>query len=65
MYLTDLKIIDELLLDYKDEAHLTWKELESYSNLTSYAMNRLREAWKNNEMESITLSLANYFRDNG
>ena len=62
MTLTDLKIIDELLCDIKQRENLTWEQLEDHSNITRYAMGRLREAWcVKFEMDTITLGLSEYF----
>lgn len=63
MFLSDLKIIDELLCDLKQHLNLRWEDLESYNNICNYSMNRLRIAWKNREIERITMGLAEYFRN--
>lgn len=59
---SDLKLIDELLVDMRRTGE-TYSQLERRSSVTRDAMQRLREAWKSGEMESITLSLALYFKD--
>lgn len=58
--ITDLKLIDELLVDMRGTR--TWHELELSSSVTRAAFRRLREAWKAGEMPMITLSLVNYFK---
>lgn len=61
--MTDLKLLDELLIDYKTARGLNFADLEGGhgSNLTVRIMRRLREAWQGGEMEAITLALADYF----
>ena len=61
--MTDLKLIDELLCGIKARYGMTWRQIEDDPFVTGDAMDRLRVAWKNGEMEEITLSLANYFDD--
>lgn len=60
MRYTDLKLIDELLVDLKQKDALTWEELERRSFIAREAINRLREAWSSGEIKLITLSLAKY-----
>lgn len=55
---SDLKLIDDLLVLSKDD---TWENMEQDSYIIRDAMARLRQAWTDGEMETITLSLANYF----
>jgi hypothetical protein len=59
--MNDLKLIDELLCDYKTAKGITLADLEHYSSVTAAAMQRLRQAWKSGEMPVITLSFANHF----
>ena len=61
--MADLKMVDELLCLMKQQNNLTWAELERFTNTSHQAMQRLRQAWKNGEMEIITLGLANYFEE--
>ena len=61
--MTDLKLIDELLVVLKDERRMTWAELERSSFTAREAMIRLLIAWNSGEMKTITLSLAKYFRE--
>jgi hypothetical protein len=59
----DLKLIDELLCDLKMATGVrTWAEVEGYTSVTRQAMTRLRAAWRDREMASITLGLSNYFK---
>lgn len=57
--MTDLKLIDELLVSLRDGR--TWQEVERDSYIARQAITRLRQAWKSGEMPMITLSLADYF----
>lgn len=60
---TDLKLIDELLCDLKQElGDPPWKVVEFHTSITLHAMLRLRRAYTLGEMELITLSLAKYFQ---
>lgn len=60
--MTDLKLIDELLIDLLQAKHYrTVAELENHSSVTRDAMERLREASASGEMPVITLRLARYF----
>lgn len=58
---SDLKLIDELLCDFRQREQLSWEEVESWSSITREAMARLRTAWRSGEMSIITLSLSKYF----
>ena len=58
--MTDLKIIDELLIIMK-KPDQSWGEFENSYNITQEAMTRLRNAYLSGEMECITASLAIYF----
>jgi len=60
--LTDLKIIDELLVLMKPLGR-SWDEFERSYSIVNAAMERLRIAYLSGEMQEITLSLANYFRE--
>jgi hypothetical protein len=59
----DLKIIDELLLDYMLSKKLMPHDLEMYSTITSEAICRLRKAWDADEMLYITKTWADYFEE--
>lgn len=59
--MTDLKLIDELLCEIRSRNNLSWAELESWSNLTREAMNRIRVAYYSKERPAITLGLSKYF----
>lgn len=60
--MTDLKLIDELLIDLKDESGYSIDDLEHrISSVTKEAMRRLRVAWQAGEMPEISLCFANYF----
>lgn len=61
--MTDLKIIDELLVLMKPPS-MTWKQFHGQYNITATALDRLREAWNAGDMPWITASLADYFREN-
>lgn len=61
--MTDLKLLDELLCDFKTATSRSWEEVEQYSSVTREAMQRLRDAWLADELPVVTLSLARYFRD--
>jgi len=58
--MTDLKIIDELIILMK-KPDQSWVEFENSYNITQEAMDRLRNAYLSGEMEHITASLAIYF----
>jgi hypothetical protein len=59
--MTDLKLIDELLILMKP-ATWDWNMFEdNHSSVVADAIARLREAWRSGEMPEITLSLARYF----
>lgn len=58
--MTDLKIIDELIILMK-KPDQSWGEFENSYNITQEAMARLRNAYLSGEMEWITASLAIYF----
>lgn len=61
--MTDLKLIDELLCDIKQDMGVKWAYLDrNGTSAVQEAMTRLREAWQCGEMPVITLGLANYFR---
>jgi hypothetical protein len=62
--MTDLKLLDELLLDYMVAKKLKPADLESHSagTITHEVITRLRSAWESGEMPEITLTWANYFR---
>lgn len=60
--MTDLKIIDELLVDMKGP-NGTFEDLENRFYVVREALARLRQAWLSKEMPIITLSLANYFKE--
>ena len=60
--MSDLKIIDELLIDYMRVMELQPKDLETHSATTRDAICRLREAWEN-EMWYITLTWSKYFEE--
>lgn len=57
---TDLKLLDEVLCMQKGSE--TWEELEKTNMAIYEAMARLRHAWRNKEMQFITMSLAIYFK---
>lgn len=58
--MTDLKIIDELIILMK-KPDQSWQEFENSYNITQKAMIRLRTAYLTGEMDQITASLAIYF----
>ena len=58
--MTDLKIIDELIILMK-KPDQSWQEFENSYNITQKAMMRLRNAYLTGEMDQITASLAIYF----
>ena len=60
--MTDLKIIDELLVLMKPPS-MSWKQFHNQYNIIATALNRLKKAWKSGKMPSITASLADYFRN--
>lgn len=60
--MSDLKLLDELLLAYMMEAKLRPDDLESHSVASRDAICRLEEAWNSGEMEEITLRWATYFK---
>lgn len=60
--MTDLKLIDEMLMDLALAMNLRPSQLESWSGVTKQAMDRLEQAYESGEMPVITLSLANHFR---
>ncbi len=60
--LTDLKLIDELLVTLMWAKNLSPSDLEDYSSVTIAAMARLRRAYCSREMKVITASLARHFR---
>lgn len=59
----DLYLLDSLLLLMVDHKNGGWAELEKRYNATWRVMRRLRQAFESGEMERITLSLADYFRE--
>ena len=59
----DLYLLDSLLLLMVDHDKGGWAELEKRYNATWRAIRRLRQAFESGEMERITMSLAEYFRD--
>ena len=61
--LSDLKLIDELLIDIMWSKGMRPADLEmgKVSSVVNDAMKRLRSAWKSGEMKLITLSFARYF----
>lgn len=60
--LTDLKLLDEVLLDYMRELGLQPHHMPYYSSTTRDAIARLREAWERGEMsQGITMTWAEYF----
>lgn len=60
----DLKLLDDLLVNLKwTLGEHTWERVEAHSSIARGVMNRLREAWENEEMKEITRSLANYFKN--
>jgi hypothetical protein len=63
--MSDLKLLDELLHDLKYACNYkTWAEVHYHSSITIKIMKRLKEAYfKTNEMNIITLGLANYLRN--
>lgn len=58
---SDLKLIDELIVDLRASRGTTLEELELYDSVGRAAIQRLREAWVSGEMPVITTSLATYF----
>lgn len=58
---SDLKLLDELLLEYMRFRRMQPVDLEEYSIATREAIHRLREAYASGEMQTITLTWANYF----
>ena len=58
--MTDLKIIDELIILMK-KPDQSWQEFENSYNITKKAITRLRTAYLSGEMDCITASLAIYF----
>lgn len=61
--ITDLKLIDELLLDLMRAEKKQPRDMLSHSGVTRDAITRLREAWDSGEMPEITLTWATYFGD--
>ena len=57
--LTDLEIIDELLLIMKG-ANRSWADVEQDYDITRLAMRRLRQAWADGDVRSLTMGLAQY-----
>lgn len=58
-----LKMIDELLCLLKQRDGLSWETMEEKGFLICRdAIAKLRQAWKDGEMDRITLSLAEYFK---
>lgn len=61
--MTDLKLIDELLVDLKGVPG-TWGDMDRRAGtVVREAINRLRQAWRSGEMPEITLSLCRYFEN--
>lgn len=58
--MSDLKLIDELLLDLKDALRTDWSGVHGHSSITRAAMDRLASAKQSGEIEIMTLSLRNY-----
>ena len=61
--MSDLRLIDELLIDLRSELKCTFTELTQHSTATRAAMDRLRVAWYSGEVKALTMSLARYFRE--
>ena len=61
--MSDLKIIDELLIDFMHAVKLQPRDLETYNSATRDALCRLRDAWNSDEMWYITLTWNNYFKE--
>jgi hypothetical protein len=61
--MSDLKIIDELLLDYMREMQLMPHDMEIFSETTRDAICRLRDAWNGEEILCITETWRNYFKE--
>jgi hypothetical protein len=61
--ISDLDLIAGLLHMMVDHQKGSWQELEFRYNSTEKAMYRLRLAFESGEIQVITVSLANYFRD--
>ena len=57
--LTDLQIIDELLLIMKGPSR-SWADVEQDYDITRLAMRRLRQAWADGDVRSLTMGLAQY-----
>lgn len=60
---SDLKLLDELLLDYMRHLKLQPADMATHSLTTLQAMKRLRDAWHDGEMKEITLTWANHFKE--
>ncbi len=56
----DLHLISELLLMAKVRDGLTWEQLEASGSVYRDAMNRLRWALQNDEIEVISAGIASY-----
>ena len=59
--MTDLKLIDELLVDLKTARGTDFETMYCQSPLARDALDRLKSAWLNGETTLLTLSLFNYF----
>ncbi len=61
--MTDLKLIDELLLDVMQSNKLTPRELFHRSSVTQEAYLRIRKAWVAGEMPEISATWGTYFEE--
>ena len=60
----NLHLIEDLLVLMKGQRNLeTWSEVERFSHTTFQAVQRLRKAWNEHEIDIVTLSLANHFKE--
>ena len=59
--MTDLKLIDELLVDLKGARNTDFETMYRQSSLARNALDRLKSAWLSGETTLLTLSLFNYF----
>lgn len=61
--MSDLKLIDELLLDVMQSNKLTPRELFHRSSVAQEGMLRIRRAWINGEMPEISATWGRHFED--